>query len=191
MVSLATNPRLLVLDEATEGLAPLVRREIWHCIERLKAEGQSILLIDKNVAALTRIADAHYIVEKGRIVWSGTSAELAALMHEINRVIPKPGPRTRPVVVDAAVTPHRHGEARSPKRGREGSLPPSRFTAHGGAGNRTPVRVGVRNRFYVRRRCLFGLVGAALRQALPTTSPDPLSRGPLERRSAPARLCDT
>jgi branched-chain amino acid transport system ATP-binding protein len=78
--ALMTNPRLLILDEATEGLAPLVRAEIWRCLERVKAEGQSILLIDKNVRALTRIADAHYILEKGRIVWKGSSAELAA--HE-------------------------------------------------------------------------------------------------------------
>jgi branched-chain amino acid transport system ATP-binding protein len=74
--ALMTNPRLLILDEATEGLAPLVRTEIWRCLERLKADGPSILLIDKNVAALTRIADTHYILEKGRIVWTGTSAEL-------------------------------------------------------------------------------------------------------------------
>jgi branched-chain amino acid transport system ATP-binding protein len=74
--ALMTNPRLLILDEATEGLAPLVRAEIWRCLERLKAGGQSILLIDKNVAALTRIADTHYILEKGRIVWTGTSADL-------------------------------------------------------------------------------------------------------------------
>ena len=74
--ALMTNPRLLILDEATEGLAPLVRTEIWRCLERLKADGQSILLIDKNVAALTRIADTNYILEKGRIVWTGTSAEL-------------------------------------------------------------------------------------------------------------------
>ena len=72
-----TNPRLLILDEATEGLAPLVRAEIWRCVERVKASGQSILLIDKNVRALTRIADTHYVLEKGRIVWTGTSAELA------------------------------------------------------------------------------------------------------------------
>jgi len=78
--ALMTNPRLLILDEATEGLAPLVRAEIWRCLERVKAAGQSILLIDKNVRALTRIADTHYILEKGRIVWSGSSAELAA--HE-------------------------------------------------------------------------------------------------------------
>jgi branched-chain amino acid transport system ATP-binding protein len=74
--ALMTNPTLLILDEATEGLAPLVRMEIWRCLERLKREGQAILLIDKNVIALTRIADAHYILEKGRIVWSGPSEEL-------------------------------------------------------------------------------------------------------------------
>jgi branched-chain amino acid transport system ATP-binding protein len=74
--ALMTNPRLLILDEATEGLAPLVRAEIWRCVERVKAAGQSILLIDKNVRVLTRIADTHYVLEKGRIVWSGTSAEL-------------------------------------------------------------------------------------------------------------------
>jgi branched-chain amino acid transport system ATP-binding protein len=73
-----TNPRLLILDEATEGLAPLVRAEIWRCVERLKARGQAILLIDKDLVALTRIADAHYIIEKGQIVWRGGSAELRA-----------------------------------------------------------------------------------------------------------------
>ncbi len=76
--ALMTNPRLLILDEATEGLAPLVRGEIWRCLERLKAAGQSILLVDKNVRALTRVADRHYVLEKGRIVWTGPSAELAA-----------------------------------------------------------------------------------------------------------------
>jgi branched-chain amino acid transport system ATP-binding protein len=76
--ALMTNPRLLILDEATEGLAPLVRAEIWQCLTRLKAAGQSILVIDKNVAALTRIADRHYLIERGRVVWSGTSAGLAA-----------------------------------------------------------------------------------------------------------------
>jgi branched-chain amino acid transport system ATP-binding protein len=76
--ALMTNPRLLILDEATEGLAPLVRHEIWRCLERVKAAGQSILVIDKNVRALTRIADNHYVLEKGRIVWAGTSAELSA-----------------------------------------------------------------------------------------------------------------
>jgi branched-chain amino acid transport system ATP-binding protein len=74
--ALLTNPRLLILDEATEGLAPLVRREIWRALERLKARGQSILLIDKNVAVLSRIADRHYILERGRVVWSGSSSDL-------------------------------------------------------------------------------------------------------------------
>jgi len=82
--ALMTNPRLLILDEATEGLAPLVRREIWLCLARLKAERQSILVIDKNVAALCRIADRHYIVEKGRTVWTGTSAALQA-DHDLQR----------------------------------------------------------------------------------------------------------
>src|ERR687897_308453 len=76
--ALMTNPRLLILDEATEGLAPLIRAEIWACLSRLKAAGQSILVIDKNVAALTKIADRHYLIERGRVVWSGTSKELAA-----------------------------------------------------------------------------------------------------------------
>ena len=70
--ALMTNPRLLVLDEATEGLAPLMRAEIWQCLTRLKAQGQSILVIDKNVETLTRIADRHYLIERGRVVWSGT-----------------------------------------------------------------------------------------------------------------------
>jgi len=75
--ALMTNPRLLVLDEATEGLAPLIRSEIWQCLTRLKAEGQSILLIDKNVEALIRIADRHYLIERGKVVWTGTSRALA------------------------------------------------------------------------------------------------------------------
>jgi branched-chain amino acid transport system ATP-binding protein len=75
--ALMTNPRLLILDEATEGLAPLIREEIWRCLGRLKAAGQSILLIDKTVDALARIGDRHYIMEKGRIVWQGDSAALA------------------------------------------------------------------------------------------------------------------
>jgi branched-chain amino acid transport system ATP-binding protein len=75
---------LLILDEATEGLAPRVRDEIWNSLERLRASGQSILVIDKNVQALTRIADRHYIIERGRVVWSGSSRELAhasAIQH--------------------------------------------------------------------------------------------------------------
>jgi branched-chain amino acid transport system ATP-binding protein len=76
--ALMTNPRLLILDEATEGLAPRIRAEIYRSIESLKAEGLSILVIDKDVKALTKVADRHYVLEKGRVVWSGSSAELAA-----------------------------------------------------------------------------------------------------------------
>jgi branched-chain amino acid transport system ATP-binding protein len=76
--ALMTNPRLLILDEATEGLAPLIRGEIYRSIEQLKAQGLSILVIDKDVKALTRVADRHYVLEKGRVVWSGSSRELAA-----------------------------------------------------------------------------------------------------------------
>jgi branched-chain amino acid transport system ATP-binding protein len=76
--ALMTNPRLLILDEATEGLAPLIRAEIYRSIESLKAEGLSILVIDKDVKALARVADRHYVLEKGRVVWSGTSPELSA-----------------------------------------------------------------------------------------------------------------
>jgi branched-chain amino acid transport system ATP-binding protein len=76
--ALMTNPRLLVLDEATEGLAPLIRAEIWRCIEALKAQGQSILAIDKNLAHLKRLGDRHFIIEKGRTVWDGSSADLDA-----------------------------------------------------------------------------------------------------------------
>ena len=76
--ALMTNPKLLILDEATEGLAPMVRAEIWHCLASLKAAGQAILVIDKSVEALTRIGDRHYIVERGRVVWQGDSRELAA-----------------------------------------------------------------------------------------------------------------
>ena len=76
--ALMTNPKLLILDEATEGLAPLIREEIWKCLEGLKSRGQSILVIDKNVDALTRIGDRHYIVERGKVVWQGTSAELGS-----------------------------------------------------------------------------------------------------------------
>ena len=75
--ALMTNPRLLILDEATEGLAPLIRDEIWRCLQSLRAAGQSILVIDKNVQALTRIADRHTIIERGRVVWTGNSQELA------------------------------------------------------------------------------------------------------------------
>ena len=76
--ALMTNPRLLILDEATEGLAPLIRKEIWNCLSMLKARGQSVLVIDKNVENLASIADRHYIIERGRTVWSGTSEQLIA-----------------------------------------------------------------------------------------------------------------
>jgi branched-chain amino acid transport system ATP-binding protein len=76
--ALMTNPKLLILDEATEGLAPLIRAEIWACLERLKREGQSILLVDKHLDALTRIADRHVVIEKGHVVWTGTSTQLKA-----------------------------------------------------------------------------------------------------------------
>jgi len=76
--ALMTNPKLLILDEATEGLAPLIRDEIWSCLSMLKARGQSVLVIDKNIEHLTRIADRHYIIERGQAVWSGTSEQLIA-----------------------------------------------------------------------------------------------------------------
>jgi len=76
--ALMTNPTLLILDEATEGLAPLIRAEIWAVLAALKSEGQTILLIDKNLSAVLRLADRAVVIEKGRTVWTGTSAELAA-----------------------------------------------------------------------------------------------------------------
>jgi len=85
--ALMTNPKLLVLDEATEGLAPLIRADIWACIEALKAEGQSILVVDKNLNVLKRLADRHFIIEKGRTVWTGTSAELDADAEVVHRFI--------------------------------------------------------------------------------------------------------
>jgi branched-chain amino acid transport system ATP-binding protein len=74
---LMTNPRLLILDEATEGLAPLIRHEIWTSLKRLKAEGLAILLVDKHIDALITLADRHVVIEKGHVVWSGASAALA------------------------------------------------------------------------------------------------------------------
>ena len=76
--ALMTNPKLVILDEATEGLAPLIRQEIWTCLKTLKEEGEAILIIDKNVDALAVFADRHIILEKGRVVWSGDSAALIA-----------------------------------------------------------------------------------------------------------------
>jgi branched-chain amino acid transport system ATP-binding protein len=76
--ALVTNPRLLILDEATEGLAPLIREEIWACLARLRAEGQSVLVVDKYVEKLIALADRHTIIERGQVVWQGSSAELDA-----------------------------------------------------------------------------------------------------------------
>jgi len=76
--ALMLNPLVLILDEATEGLAPLVRQEIWQCLNRLKESGMTILLIDKNIEELNRIADHHYIIEKGRVVWDGPPGTLQA-----------------------------------------------------------------------------------------------------------------
>jgi branched-chain amino acid transport system ATP-binding protein len=80
-----TNPRLLILDEATEGLAPLIRQEIWDCLAGLKRAGQTIIVIDKNIGSLLKLADNHHIVEKGQVVWSGSSASLReqpGLLHK-------------------------------------------------------------------------------------------------------------
>ena len=85
--ALMTNPRLLILDEAAEGLAPLVRRDIWACLGRLKAEGLAILAIDKNVDDLVRIADRHFIIEKGRIAWTGTARDLLADRQVLDRYL--------------------------------------------------------------------------------------------------------
>jgi branched-chain amino acid transport system ATP-binding protein len=74
--ALVTNPHLLILDEATEGLAPLVREEIWKCLERLRAAGQTILVIDKYIERLVKLADRHTIIERGRVAWQGSSQEL-------------------------------------------------------------------------------------------------------------------
>ncbi len=85
--ALMTNPRLLLLDEATEGLAPRIRAEIWRVLATLKAAGQAILVVDKNIAPLLRLADRHFILEKGRTVWSGTSAELAEAVELQHRYL--------------------------------------------------------------------------------------------------------
>jgi branched-chain amino acid transport system ATP-binding protein len=85
--ALMTNPRLIVLDEATEGLAPLIREDIWRCLRRIKDEGDAILVIDKNVDALTKLADRHIVMEKGRIAWSGTTQELIADSEVKNRYL--------------------------------------------------------------------------------------------------------
>ena len=85
--ALMTNPKLLILDEATEGLAPLIRDEIWGVLESLKEQGQSILLIDKNLDQLMRLVDQHFLMERGRIVWEGTSKELRQNPELIRRYL--------------------------------------------------------------------------------------------------------
>jgi branched-chain amino acid transport system ATP-binding protein len=85
--ALLTNPSLLILDEATEGLAPVIRQEIWACLNQLKREGQTILLIDKNLKEMNHFVDRHYIIEKGRIVWSGTSEELMQQPELVNQYL--------------------------------------------------------------------------------------------------------
>ena len=86
--ALMTNPKLLVLDEATEGLAPLIRQDIWTCLAALKAEGEAILVIDKSVQAMTRLADRHVVLEKGRVVWHGSNREFLADPSIIDRYLP-------------------------------------------------------------------------------------------------------
>jgi len=85
--ALMTNPKLLVLDEATEGLAPLIRQDIWSCIAALKAEGEAILVIDKTIQAMTHLADRHVVLEKGRVVWSGSNAQFLADPTIIDRYL--------------------------------------------------------------------------------------------------------
>ena len=85
--ALMTNPRLLILDEATEGLAPLVRAEIWRCLEALRAEGLAMIVVDKNIGPLKRLADRHFVVEKGKVVWSGDSAALTAQPDVLHRYV--------------------------------------------------------------------------------------------------------
>jgi len=85
--ALMTNPYLLILDEATEGLAPLVREEIWQCLQQLRAHGQTLLVIDKYVQRLLPLANAHTVIERGRVVWHGTSAQLAAAPEVWQRYI--------------------------------------------------------------------------------------------------------
>ncbi len=85
--ALMTNPKLLILDEATEGLAPLIRAEIWAALARLRAEGQSILVIDKHIEALMPLANRHVVIEKGRVVWTGTSAEMQAQRAAVDRYL--------------------------------------------------------------------------------------------------------
>src|SRR3982750_3097433 len=83
--ALMTNPKLLILDEATEGLAPLIREEIWSCLELLKQHGEAILIVDKNLQVLKRLASRHFVIEKGRTVWTGDSADLGRDAETVHR----------------------------------------------------------------------------------------------------------
>ena len=85
--ALMTNPKLLILDEATEGLAPLIRAEIWACLSRLRDTGLAMIVIDKNIAPLLNLADRHYVLEKGRVVWQGKSEELRAQPEVLHRYL--------------------------------------------------------------------------------------------------------
>jgi branched-chain amino acid transport system ATP-binding protein len=85
--ALMTNPRLLILDEATEGLAPLIRQDIWDRLTALKGEGLSILVVDKNIDALTKLCDRHVVIEKGRVVWTGDSAALLSDAGHVERYL--------------------------------------------------------------------------------------------------------
>jgi len=85
--ALMTNPLLMIFDEATEGLAPVIRGEIWKCIALLKSRGQSILVVDRNLQVLRRLADRHYIIEKGRTVWSGGAADMERDTEVVHRYI--------------------------------------------------------------------------------------------------------
>jgi branched-chain amino acid transport system ATP-binding protein len=85
--ALMTNPKLLILDEATEGLAPLIRAEIWAALAQLRDEGQSILVIDKHLEALLPLANRHVVIEKGRVVWTGTSVDMRAQRTEVDRYL--------------------------------------------------------------------------------------------------------
>ncbi len=85
--ALMTNPELLILDEATEGLAPIIRQEIWKILRKLKANGQSILIVDKNLKILAKLADRHYVLERGRVQWSGDQAALARDYEAVRRLI--------------------------------------------------------------------------------------------------------
>ena len=85
--ALMTDPQLLILDEATEGLAPMIRQEIWACLASLKAEGEAVFVIDKNIDDLMRIADRHFVLEKGHIVWQGSNDELRADPSVIDRYL--------------------------------------------------------------------------------------------------------